>query len=270
MGSATMRCYLMQQKQHYMVKKLLFITFLVTIVSCQEAKVTPVLSTSTLALLEKSKLLQERALQLEQKVQSYQATYDTIEVGAALLTALSDDAFVDVEKISTNFILDIKYATNDNFLNEAVYSCAKCYVRAKMAKALYAVSKKFMKLGYRIKLFDCYRPYSVQKAMWKLYPNPGYVADPKGGSIHNRGAAVDMTLTDLTGQELDMGTAFDHFGREANHTYTQLPAAVLANRKLLRSTMEAQGFSIIRTEWWHYNYKTTPRFPIADFRWECE
>mgnify|MGYP006186397759 CR=1 FL=1 len=91
-----------------------------------------------------------------------------------------------------------------------------------------------MKKGFRIKLFDCYRPLDIQKKMWKIVSNPEYVADPKKGSIHNRGGAVDISLVDAKGKEVEMGTSFDFFGFQASHNYTNLPDAVKANRKFLK------------------------------------
>ncbi|KAA1242402.1 M15 family metallopeptidase [Aquimarina sp. RZ0] len=194
---------------------------------------------------------------------------DEDQEGRSLLQDIDDNEFVNIETLSSYFILDMKYATDDNFLKKAVYSCEKCYVRGIVAKALIEANRDFRKQGYRMKLFDCYRPHSVQKKMWEIFPNPGYVADPKGGSIHNKGAAVDITLTDQNGNELSMGTAFDHFGKEAHHSYSNLPEKVIANRKILRKTMEKYGFSIIRTEWWHYNFKGK-KFKISNFTWECD
>ncbi|MDY8134717.1 M15 family metallopeptidase [Aquimarina sp. 2201CG5-10] len=199
-----------------------------------------------------------------------QKEFDAYAEKQSLLDAIKDNDFVNIEELSNYFILDMKYATSDNFLKEAVYSCARCYVRGAVAKALIKANKDFMKQGYRIKLFDCYRPHSVQKKMWKIVPDPGYVANPKGGSVHNRGAALDITLTNLRGKELDMGTPFDHFGKEASHSYTKLSKEVIANRKLLRGTMEKYGFKTIRTEWWHYNFHTGKKFKISDFRWKCD
>ncbi|OED44434.1 peptidase M15, partial [Flavobacteriaceae bacterium (ex Bugula neritina AB1)] len=219
-----------------MVKKLLMIIVLILLFSCKESAVPPVVSTSTMALLERSKSIQLRAEKIEQNMLERQSSYDALQQRQDLLTSINDKDFIDIEKLSNYFVLDMKYATSDNFLKKAVYSCAKCYVRGIVAKALIKANADFMKKGYRIKLFDCYRPHSVQKKMWKIVPNPGYVADPKGGSIHNRGAAVDISLTDLKGNSIDMGTAFDHFGKEAHHAYTKLPKEVIANRRLLRST----------------------------------
>lgn len=163
------------------------------------------------------------------------------------------EKFVNIKSLSNDFILDIKYATADNFLKQAVYDCGECYLREATAKALLAAQKEFVKRGYSLKLFDCYRPLSVQKKMWKILPGTHYVANPAKGSKHNRGAAVDLTLVDIaTGKELDMGTPFDTFSPRAHHTYTQLPKEVLDNRKLLKEVLNKYNFKSIYSEWWHY------------------
>ncbi len=123
----------------------------------------------------------------------------------------------------------------------------------------------------RIKFYDCYRPLDIQKIMWDKYPNASYVANPyKGiGSIHNRGGAVDMTVVDSTGKELDMGTPFDFFGKKAHQDFTDLPKNVLENRKILRDTMESVGFRRIRTEWWHYSFANKTKFTVANTPIKC-
>lgn len=182
----------------------------------------------------------------------------------------NDSTFVNLKDFSNDFVFDLKYATEDNFLKAKVYDCAECYLRYKTVKALIKASKKFMKLGYKIKLFDCYRPLDIQKKMWKIVSNPAYVANPAKGSIHNRGGAVDLTLVDLTGKELEMGTEFDFFGKEASHNYIKLPENVLRNRKLLKKIMTRSGFKIFESEWWHYNLKAAAKNKIANFKWKCE
>ena len=178
--------------------------------------------------------------------------------------------FVNIKTLSSDFILDIKYATADNFLKQAVYDCGECYLREATAKALLAAQKEFVKRGYSLKLFDCYRPLSVQKKMWKILPGTHYVANPAKGSKHNRGAAVDLTLVNLaTGKELDMGTPFDTFSPRAHHTYTQLPKEVLDNRKLLKEVMDKYNFKSIYSEWWHYEYRPEMISPVEDLPWEC-
>lgn len=180
-----------------------------------------------------------------------------------------DSTFVNLKEYSNDFVYDMRYATENNFLNSKVYDCAECFLRFKTVKKLLEANEKFLKLGYKIKLFDCYRPLDVQKKMWAIVSNPIYVADPKKGSIHNRGGAVDVTLVDLNGKELDMGTSFDYFGKEAAHTYLVLSEIVLQNRKLLREVMESCSFKVFQSEWWHYNLQTDESDKVSNFKWNC-
>lgn len=183
---------------------------------------------------------------------------------------LADTTFVRLAEFSDGFAYDLRYATKNNFLNEKVYDCAECYARVKTVKALLAANSDFHHKGVRIKFFDCYRPNSVQYKMWAIVPNPQYVANPKKGSIHNKGGAVDITLETLAGKELNMGTDFDFFGKRAYHDMTDLPQEILDNRKILKQTMEKHGFWSIRTEWWHYNLGAASNDKVADFKWECD
>ncbi len=184
--------------------------------------------------------------------------------------SIADTTFVRLADFSDVFAYDLRYATENNFLKEKVYECAECYTRVKTAKALLSASENFKKKGVRIKFFDCYRPNSVQYKMWEIVPNPQYVANPKKGSIHNKGGAVDITLETLEGKELDMGTDFDFFGKKAYHDNFDLPQEVLDNRKLLKEIMEKHGFWSIRTEWWHYNLSAASNDKVANFKWKCD
>ncbi|WP_454966545.1 M15 family metallopeptidase [Capnocytophaga leadbetteri] len=177
--------------------------------------------------------------------------------------------FVRLKDLSSDFVYELKYATPDNFLKQAVYDCGECYLRKSTAEALVKANKAFIQLGYRIKLFDCYRPLSVQKKMWKILPGTHYVANPAKGSKHNRGAAVDLTLVDAQGKELNMGTPFDFFGKEAHHTYTQHSKGVLENRKLLKETLDKFNFKSIYSEWWHYEYRPEMQSKVENFEWQC-
>lgn len=183
---------------------------------------------------------------------------------------INDTTFVNLKDFSQDFVYDMKYATTDNFLKSQVYNCAQCYLRFKTVKALLLANKKLMKKGYRIKIFDCYRPLDIQKCMWELVPNQEYVANPSKGSIHNRGGAVDITLVDKDGLELDMGTPFDHFGVESSHDYSDLSDEVIDNRKLLKRIMLKKNFEAFDSEWWHYNLKKAKRDTISNFKWQCD
>lgn len=182
---------------------------------------------------------------------------------------LNDSTFVNLRDIDSTFIYDLKYATLDNFLKEKVYDCDDCLLRYATIKKLLKAHNEFKKLGYKIKFFDCYRPLSIQRKMWGIYPDKRYVADPKKGSNHNRGTAVDITLVDSLGGELEMGTDFDHFGNKAHHAYPHLPKQTLENRKLLKSVMESHGFWSITSEWWHYNLNGSYKYKVSDFKTEC-
>ena len=186
------------------------------------------------------------------------------------ITTAQQTDFVLLKSLSSDFVFDMKYATPDNFLKQAVYECGECYLRKKTAEALVKANEEFKTLGYRIKLFDCYRPLEVQKKMWKILPGTHYVAHPATGSKHNRGAAVDLTLVDKDGNELDMGTPFDFFGEKAHHTCTTLPKKVLENRKLLKDILNKYNFKSIYSEWWHYEYRPEMQSKVENFQWQCE
>ncbi len=176
--------------------------------------------------------------------------------------------FVDIREINPNIRLDIRYATDNNFLHRAVYPQARCFLRYETARALSEVQNELESIGLGIKVFDGYRPLSVQKMMWEIMPDNRYVADPAKGSRHNRGAAVDVTLVDSTGKELEMPTPFDSFSERAHHDYNKLPARVRLNRWILKTVMEKHGFKPIRTEWWHYDLTGWQKYPVEDFSFE--
>lgn len=180
----------------------------------------------------------------------------------------ADSAFVRVIDYIPDAVLDLRYATENNFMKKQVYPCAECLLRYEVVKALKEAQEDFKSQGYRIKVFDGYRPLSVQWKLWNSTDKKQYVANPKYGSNHNRGCAVDLTLIDSTGAQLDMGTVFDFFGKKAHHSYTNLPPEVLNNRKILKGTLAKYGFSKINSEWWHYNYKK--KYPVSDAPLPCE
>jgi D-alanyl-D-alanine dipeptidase len=186
------------------------------------------------------------------------------------LNAVNDTTFVNLKDFSQDFVYDMKYATEDNFLKAKVYDCAECYLRYKTVKALILANERLMKKGFKIKLFDCYRPLDIQKKMWAIVSNPKYVANPSKGSIHNRGGAVDITLVDMDGKELDMGTAFDYFGIEASHNYPNFSKEIKNNRKFLKKYMEKEYFNSFDSEWWHYNLKAALNDKVSNVKWDCK
>ncbi|MFZ1497255.1 MAG: M15 family metallopeptidase [Saprospiraceae bacterium] len=176
--------------------------------------------------------------------------------------------WADVAITDSTILLDLKYATTDNFVGVILYDCPHCFLRPPAAKALAEANKQLYKKGLCLMMKDCYRPKPIQEKLWKIMPDARYVTPPKKGSMHSRGVAVDVTLADMQGNELDMGTPFDFFGKAAHTNYTQLPAEILLRRKLLRTTLAAVGFKHIRTEWWHYSYKKG-NYPLSDMVWQC-
>ncbi len=176
--------------------------------------------------------------------------------------------WTEITRLDPTILLDLRYATTNNFVSEKMYNCGRCFFRVAVAKALVKANTALKKQGLSLKMYDCYRPRPIQWKLWNKVPDPRYVADPRKGSMHNRGMAADLTIVDKDGKELDMGTDFDFFGKEAYHAYTDLPQQVLDNRKLLLNTMASVGMKHTTTEWWHYSYRKKT-FPIDDWVWEC-
>lgn len=165
--------------------------------------------------------------------------------------------------------LDLRYATSNNFVKTTLYDCPRCYLRPEVAEALEQANNELLAKGYKLKMFDCYRPQGIQEKLWEIKPDEDYVTMPSKGSMHSRGLAVDLTLETKEGQNVDMGTDFDYFGEKAHYTYREFPQEILRNRYLLKHTMEKYGFKSIRTEWWHYSM-TDLKYPLSDWEWTCK
>jgi D-alanyl-D-alanine dipeptidase len=166
----------------------------------------------------------------------------------------STKKLVRLETFVPQLVVDLKYSKKNNFTGQVLYENAAAYLRLTAAIALKKVNAELGESGLAIKVFDAYRPWSVTRKMWKLVHDERYAANPAKGSGHNRGAAVDVTIVHLlSNEELPMPTAFDDFSEKAHHSYKQLSSEVIANRALLRKTMEKHGFVALETEWWHYS-----------------
>ncbi len=184
-------------------------------------------------------------------------------------TSVPDTALVNYAQLDTTARLMMKYATKDNFTHTQLYPCAKCLLRYSAAKDLLRASEQFRDSGYRIVLFDCYRPLSIQRKMWQSVHNINYVAPPSKKSSHNRGAAVDITLCTPSGRLLDMGTPIDFFGPQAGNDYAGLTYEQKANRRLLQSVLQEHNFLPIRTEWWHFYHAPSVRLAALDIPLPC-
>ena len=177
--------------------------------------------------------------------------------------------WIELDTARAGWAADIRYATTNNFMGLQVYPCGRCFLRPPVAAALERAALTLQAQGYGLLLYDCYRPRPAQQKLWDVTPNPRYVTPPARGSQHNRGTAVDLTLTDLaSGDTLDMGTPYDFFGPEAAPAYAALPEAVLDRRRTLSAALLAAGFKAIRSEWWHFNYLGTGA-PLSDWEWPC-
>lgn len=196
-------------------------------------------------------------------------------LAAAIVLALPAGAFasgeadgaarpglIDLATVAPRVRLEIRYATSDNFTRRRIYAEARCRLRPAVAVRLARVAAALEREGYGLKVFDCYRPLAAQRLLWSILPDERYVADPRKGSRHNRGAAVDLTLVDARGRELDMGTAWDAFGPRAHRDAEGLSRAIRSNRARLDRAMKREGFIGLRTEWWHFDASDWERYPI--------
>lgn len=177
----------------------------------------------------------------------------------------ADDQLVRIEDVDPTVLIDLRYATSDNFTHQTVYPLAVGILRSETARKLAAANQDLKRYGYRLKVWDAYRPPYVQKIFWGLVPDDRYVANPyKGGSRHNRGGAVDVTLVDANGQELEMPSAFDDFSSRAWPNNFALSNRVRANLRILRQVMMAHGFLPLEHEWWHFDDAAWKKFPLID------
>lgn len=170
---------------------------------------------------------------------------------------------IEVTPEAHGVVIDLAYATADNFTGAPVYRRAACYLLPEALAKLERARDLAAAQGLRLKIFDAFRPAEAQWVLWTHTPNPEFVADPRHGSLHGRGAAVDLTLTDADGAELDMGTAFDAFTARAHHGRTDVSPAAQRNRALLLGLMTAAGWEFYANEWWHYQlFRARERFPL--------
>lgn len=158
--------------------------------------------------------------------------------------------------------LSIAYATSGNFTGRPIYARAASYLHPDAGDALAKAIILARALGLRVRIFDAFRPSEAQWALWNVRPDPEFLADPRRGSPHSRGVAVDLTLIGADGRDLDMGTGFDAFTPLSHHGSLAVSPAAQSNRLLLLGIMTAAGFDFYRNEWWHYQLFDSRRYPV--------
>lgn len=169
-----------------------------------------------------------------------------------------------IEARTHGVLIDLMYATDNNFIGKKVYEHALCFLHPQAEAALRKAIVLARGFGFTLKVLDAFRPQEAQEALWAVAPNPGYVADPKKGSNHTRGVAIDLTLVNAAGEVLDMGTPVDTMHAASNHFYTDLPAQIQVNRMYLLTVMLEAGFVHHPREWWHYQLPAADQFPLID------
>ena len=181
----------------------------------------------------------------------------------------ADNKLVEIKKYIPGIVLDIRYATTNNFTHHRMYQQAGAFARLPVVLALKKVEDELKKQGLGLKIYDAYRPYSVTVAFYKLTPDSNFVADPRKGSKHNRGCAIDLSIINLnTGKELDMPTGFDSFSKKAASNYPNLPKQEIVNRELLKTIMQQYGFRAIPTEWWHFDFIGWQNYSLLDISFQ--
>jgi D-alanyl-D-alanine dipeptidase len=177
--------------------------------------------------------------------------------------AARDDDLVSVAGVIDDAVIDMRYATADNFTGKTLYPVARCKLRRAVVARLAKVARALRAEDRRLVLWDCYRPTSIQSELWRRVPDPRYVADPRIGSKHGRGAAVDVALADTAGKLVALPTKFDDFSQAAHRDHA-LAGDAGAEARRLEKAMVGAGFLPLATEWWHFDAPDSARYPLSD------
>jgi zinc D-Ala-D-Ala dipeptidase len=193
----------------------------------------------------------------------------TLEQYRELVRLNPEKELVDLEKLIPGVVLDIRYATENNFTKQRIYNLPKAYARKPVAKALARVQEDLRGSGLGLKIFDAYRPYKATVKFYEVYKDTTYVASPYRGSRHNRGCAIDLTLIDLkSGKELAMPTEYDSFRKEAWPSTPVNDPVIRKNRATLIAAMQKHGFRVNSSEWWHFDFTGWKKYEILDIDFE--
>lgn len=177
---------------------------------------------------------------------------------------MNNGPLVEVDAHALQVQIDLIYAGADNLAGKVIYQDPRCLLHVDAERCLRMASRLARQAGYRLRIFDAYRPPYAQFLLWEALPNPEYVRDPGLGSHHSRGVAVDLTLIDADGQPLDMGTGFDDMREPSHQFFSDLSQQVQRNRLMLLGIMLASGFTWIDSEWWHYELPDAEDYPLID------
>lgn len=170
---------------------------------------------------------------------------------------------VEIDAEAYGVDIDIVYASDRNFTGKPVYRRAACYLHRDAAEALARAVRLAGAIGFGLRIFDAFRPTEAQWVLWNHTPDPEFLADPRRGSPHSRGVAVDLTLVGGDGKPLEMGTEFDAFTPHSHHGSIEIAAKAQANRHLLLGLMTAAGWDFYRNEWWHYQLFESRSFALV-------
>jgi len=180
-----------------------------------------------------------------------------------------NNELVEIKKAIPSVVLDIRYATKNNFMHQVMYKQARAFARKPVVEHLKKIQAILSKKGYGLKIFDAYRPYAITVSFYQKASDKNFVANPAKGSKHNRGCAVDLTIIDLkTGKDVPMPTPYDSFAAEAAPHFQNLPPGIIKNRDFLINTMQENGFKVIYNEWWHFDFNGWQNYDLMDIPFE--
>lgn len=193
-----------------------------------------------------------------------ETTVQTVpETQALTMPELSDSSFVPVTDYIPEMLVELKYASQDNFTGQTIYEFEDAFARFGTVKKLVEVQESLHEVGLGLKIWDAFRPAAAQFRLWEVCPDDTYVADPrKGYSNHSRGNAVDVTLVDLEGREVEMPTQFDDFSGKADRNYADCTETAADNARLLQDVMQKHGFVPYYGEWWHF--ADEEKYPVEE------
>lgn len=180
-----------------------------------------------------------------------------------------NNELIEIKKAIPSVVLDIRYATKSNFMQQVMYKQARAFARKPVVEQLKKIQAILRTKGYGLKIFDAYRPYAITLSFWEKASDKNFVANPNKGSKHNRGCAVDLTIIDIkTGKDIPMPTPYDSFAPEAAPHFENLPQNIIKNRDFLIEVMQANGFKVIYNEWWHFDFNGWQNYDLMDIPFE--